>query len=166
MRLGETMYIARARTGSMCTSRRPDGAVDGGLLRRLGDWRRRWRRYRRRGRGRYGLDRRNRYGHGRRPGRRRVGGRRGRRGPTPRWARACVFERRNELGVLLNQACSGARLILIPTEARTDICFNSQLAQLSSVLQTASRRRLLQKLTRTSRRDLHGIPQFKLALVE
>ena len=41
VRLGETMYIARARTGSMCTSRRPDGAVDGGLLRRLGDWRRR-----------------------------------------------------------------------------------------------------------------------------
>ena len=25
VRLGETMYIARARTGSMCTSRRPDG---------------------------------------------------------------------------------------------------------------------------------------------
>ena len=36
-RLGENMYIARARTGSMCTSRSPDGSVDGGLLRRLGD---------------------------------------------------------------------------------------------------------------------------------
>jgi hypothetical protein len=65
-RLGETMYIARARTGSMCTSRSPDGPVDGGLLRRLGDWRGRRIRYRRR--------RRNRYGRGRRRGRRRVRG--------------------------------------------------------------------------------------------
>ena len=58
------MYIARARTGSMCTSRSPDGAVDGGLLRRLGDWRGRRIRYRR--------CRRSRYGHGGWPGRRRV----------------------------------------------------------------------------------------------
>ena len=48
-------YVHRAaRTGSMCTSRRPDGAVDGGLLRRLGNRRSRRSRHRRRARrGRY-----------------------------------------------------------------------------------------------------------------
>ena len=85
MRLGETMHIARARTGSMCTSRRPDDAVDGGLLRRLRGGRCRRIRYRRCGRSRYGLGRRSRYGHGRRPGRRRVRRRRCRRRRADRW---------------------------------------------------------------------------------
>ena len=73
------MYIARARTGSMCTSRSPDGAVDGGLLRRLGDRRGRRSRYGRGCRSRYRRRGRSRYGHGRRPGRRRVRRRRCRR---------------------------------------------------------------------------------------